>query len=162
MASLYELGNDYKAVLTMIDTAETEEDMKAIKDTLEMINESIEVKAENTAKFIKNLESDILGLKAEIDRLSNNKKRIERAIDTLKNNIDNVLKAKGVTKLDTDLFKFSYRKSESVQVDNINLLPEECKKITVTADKTTIKQMLKNNMKVAGAVLVEKQNLQIR
>ena len=77
MSSIYELNKDYAELSAMLEAAETEEEIQAIQDTLEMINVSIEEKLENTGKFIKNTESDITGIKAEIERLTAMKKTKE-------------------------------------------------------------------------------------
>ena len=70
MTSIYELNKDYAELSAMLEAAETEEEIQAIQDTLEMINVSIEEKLENTAKYMINVEADIQGIKAEIDRLN--------------------------------------------------------------------------------------------
>ena len=84
MASIYELNKNYQEVAALLETAETEEELQAINDTLEMIDVSIEEKVENTAKYIKNVESDIEGIKAEINRLTTLKKQKERNTEWLK------------------------------------------------------------------------------
>ena len=49
MPSLYELNKDYKELQAMLEVAETEEDMQAIQDTLDMLDCSIDEKVK-TAK----------------------------------------------------------------------------------------------------------------
>ena len=83
MSSIYELNKDYAELSAMLEAAETEEEIQAIQDTLEMINVSIEEKLENTGKFIKNTESDITGIKAEIERLTAMKKTKENFVERL-------------------------------------------------------------------------------
>lgn len=58
MASIYELSRDYQELSLMIETAETEEELQAINDTLDAISGALDVKLENSAKFIKNLDAD--------------------------------------------------------------------------------------------------------
>ena len=67
-----------------------------------------------------------------------------------------------INKMDTELFKLSYRKSDSVNVIDLDAVPDEYKKITIAADKTAIKKAIKEGAEVAGAELVTNQNLQIR
>ena len=59
----------------MLEEAETPEEIEAIQNTLEMLDLSIEEKIENTAKYMVNVEADIQGIKAEIDRLNKVKKQ---------------------------------------------------------------------------------------
>lgn len=70
MSSIYTLNKDYAELSTMLEAAETPEEIEAIQNTLEMLNLSIEEKIENTAKYMINVEADIQGIKAEIDRLN--------------------------------------------------------------------------------------------
>ena len=88
MSSIYTLNKDYAELSTMLEAAETPEEIEAIQNTLEMLDLSIEEKIENTAKYMVNAEADIQGIKAEIDRLNKIKKSKESTIETLKNNIE--------------------------------------------------------------------------
>ncbi|MFA6867588.1 MAG: siphovirus Gp157 family protein [Clostridia bacterium] len=162
MASIYELNRDYQEVAALLDTAETEEELQAINDTLEMIDVSIEEKVENTAKYIKNVESDIEGIKAEINRLATLKKQKERNVELLKSNIEYSLKTKGIDKLEVGTFKCGYRKSESVEVDNINDIPGDYIKTEIKADKTEIKIALKSGKVINGAHLQKNMNFYIK
>lgn len=92
MASIYELSRDYQELSLMIETAETEEELQAINDTLDAISDEFDVKLENSAKFIKNLDADIDGLDKEIKRLTLVKKRKSALIERLKLNCDNAMK----------------------------------------------------------------------
>ena len=60
---LYELTNDYLALLDAIDNDEIPEE--AIADTLESITACIEDKADSIACLLKNLDADIVAIKAE-------------------------------------------------------------------------------------------------
>lgn len=66
----------------------------------------------------------------------------------------------GHEKVDTTLFKVSFRKSEAVEVDDL-LLPEAYKVATWKADKKRLKEDLKNGLEILGAELVERKNLNI-
>lgn len=147
MSSIYTLNKDYAELSAMLEAAETEEEIQAIQDTLEMINVSIEEKLENTGKFIKNTESDITGIKAEIERLTAMKKTKENFVERLKNNVEFALKEKGLETLTVGTFKAGYRKSESVEIK---------------ADKTAIKKALKAGETVEGAEIKVNQNFYIK
>ena len=111
MASIYELSRDYQELSLMIETAETEEELQAINDTLDAISDAIDVKLENSAKFIKNLDADIDGINKEIKRLMLIKKRKSTLIERLKLNCDNAMKLNNETTKKAGTFTFSYRKS---------------------------------------------------
>lgn len=162
MASIYELNKDYAELSAMLEAAETEEEIQAIQDTLEMINVSIEEKLENTGKFIKNTESDIVGIKAEIDRLTAMKKTKENFVERLKNNVEFALKEKGLETLTVGTFKAGYRKSESVEILNLDIIPADFTKVEIKADKTAIKKAIKAGETVEGAEIKVNQNFYIK
>lgn len=68
----------------------------------------------------------------------------------------------GIELIEGRTLKISFRKSESVEVDNVDELDEKFKKVKVEADKTAIKQAIKNGEEIKGARLVKNNNLQIR
>lgn len=162
MASIYELNKDYAELSAMLETAETEEEIQAIQDTLEMLDCSIEEKIENTGKFIKNTESDIAGIKAEIDRLTTMKKTKENFVERLKNNVEFALKEKGLETLTVGTFKCGYRKSESVEITNLDVIPADYTKVEIKADKTAIKKALKAGETVDGAHIQTNMNFYIK
>lgn len=162
MASIYELNKNYQEVSALLETAETEEELQAINDTLEMLDCSIEEKVENTAKYIKNVESDIEGIKAEINRLTALKKQKERNTEWLKSNIEYALKNKGIEKLEVGTFKCGYRKSESVEVDDLNAIPSDYTKTEIKPDKTAIKKALKAGEEINGVHIQTNMNFYIK
>lgn len=162
MASIYELNKNYMEVAAMLEEAETPEDIEAIKNTLEMIDLSIEEKIENTAKYMVNVEADIQGIKAEIDRLNKIKKSKESTIETLKNNIEYSMKQKGIEKLEVGTFKAGYRKSESVEIINLDIIPADFTKVEIKADKTAIKKAIKAGETVEGAQIQTNMNFYIK
>lgn len=162
MASIYELNKNYQEVAALLETAETEEELQAINDTLEMLDVSIEEKVENTAKYIKNVESDIEGIKAEINRLTALKKQKERNTEWLKTNIEYALKTKGIDKLEVGTFKCGYRKSEKTIVDDVNKLPDELKKVEYKPMAAEIKKYIKEHGSLDGARIETCMNFYIK
>jgi len=162
MASIYELNKNYQEVSALLETAETEEELQAINDTLEMLDCSIEEKVENTAKYIKNVESDIEGIKAEINRLTALKKQKERNTEWLKSNIEYALKNKGIENLEVGTFKCGYRKSESVEVDDLKAIPSDYTKTEIKPDKTAIKKALKAGEEINGVHIQTNMNFYIK
>lgn len=162
MASIYELNKDYAELSAMLEAAETPEEVEATQNTLEMLDLSIEEKIENTAKYMVNVEADIQGIKAEIDRLNKVKKSKESTIETLKNNIEYSMKQKGIEKLEAGTFKAGYRKSESVEITNLDVIPADYTKVEIKADKTAIKKALKAGETVDGAHIQTNMNFYIK
>ena len=60
--------------------------------------------------------------------------------------------------------KISFRKSESIEVEDVNSLPSEYKvvKVTEQADKVALKEAIKGGIQVPGVYLKVNQNIQIK
>lgn len=157
MSTLYELTGIYQQIYDLDMDDETKQ------DTLESIdwNEDYENKVENYIKVIKNNDADIEARKNEIKRLSDLNKSAERKNERLKEVLKESMELTGHERVDTPLFKVSFRKSEAVEVDDL-LLPESYKVATWKADKKRLKEDLKNGLEILGAELVERKNLSIR
>lgn len=127
MATMYELTSDYNEVLELASNPEI--DPQAITDTLEAINAEIEIKAENMAKVLRELEGMATALKAEEQRLAARRKSIENNVDKIKTWLYETMKTTGKTKFKTPLFSFAIAKNGGkipvvVDVDTAEL-PDE-------------------------------------
>jgi hypothetical protein len=69
-----------------------------------------------------------------------------------------------INRLETPPLKISFRKSESVEIDDESAISFAYlkEKITYTIDKTAIKEAIKKGEVVAGARLQVNQNIQIK
>lgn len=157
MASLYELTGQYLEIYNM----ELDEETKL--DTLDSIDweTEYETKVENYIKVMKNIDADVEARKAEIKRLTKLNKADEKKKDHLKDTLSASMNATGHERVDTPLFKVSFRKSQAVEVDE-TVLPEAYKVATWKPDKKRLKEDLKNGLEIIGASLVERKNLSIR
>lgn len=157
MATLYELTGQFLDIYNM----DLDDETKA--DTLDSIdwNTDYENKVENYIKVIKNIESDVEARKAEIKRLTELNKADEKKKDHLKETLSTSMQLTGHERVDTPLFKVSFRKSQAVEVDEL-VLPESYKVATWKPDKKRLKEDLKNGLEIIGATLVERKNLSIR
>nr|DAQ53694.1 MAG TPA: resistance protein [Caudoviricetes sp.] len=157
MATLYELTGQFLDIYNL----ELDEETKI--DTLDSIdwNSDYENKVENYIKVIKNIESDVEARKNEIKRLTGLNKADEKKKDHLKETLSTSMTLTGHERVDTPLFKVSFRKSQAVEVDEL-VLPESYKVATWKPDKKRLKDDLKNGLEIVGASLVERKNLSIR
>lgn len=141
-------------------------DNNMYQDTVDMIlsDKNIEEKLESVRWVILNLTGKEKALKEEYDRIKKLHDNTKKDITRLKNLISSIMEFANKDKLDTGLAKFSFRKSKSIEVVDIEKIPEEYKrtKIEVEADKTKIKNALKENIAVEGIIEVEKKSLQIK
>ena len=156
MATLYKLTEEYLELLDLLE--EDSVDQEVVNDTLEGVGGEIEVKADNCAKLIQELNGSANTLDAEIDRL---KKR--RDAQNLKKYIESAMIATGKKKFKTDLFGFNIQKNPpSAVIDREEDIPEEywiAQKPKL--DKTALKKWLKDN-KADFAHLEQGESLRIR
>ena len=165
MANIYELTQDYLRLLEMAEDPEL--DPEVIADTFEAIDGELEIKAENYAKVMKNLEGDIAALKAEEERLSKKRKAIENNNKRMKLALQEAMEITGKTKFKTELFGFSIQKNApSVVIDaaDIRDIPEEYLKFKEPEiDKTAIKNAINAGVDFEGLAHLEvSQSLRIR
>ena len=147
MATMYELTSDFLEVLELASNPEIDPD--AIADTLEAINLEIEIKAENTAKVIKELDGMAAALKAEEQRLNARRKSIENNVERIKTGLYEAMKATGKTKFKTALFSFAIAKNGGkmpvvVDVDTVDL-PDDLVTITEKPNIDAIREYLEQN-----------------
>lgn len=165
---LYELTNDYFALMQAIDNDELPEE--AIADTLEAITASIEEKADSIACLMKNLDAECKAIKAEEERLAERRKAKEKSIERMKQYLSESLQSAGIDKVETARNRITFRKSESVEIINEDefitwaqtyrddLLTYSAPKV----NKTAIKKELKDGIEMVGAELRINQNIQIK
>ena len=143
---------------------EKEEDAEIKQDLQELIAVELKNKSNNIVYAIKNLESNNAAIDAEIERLQALKKRNSSNIDKVKSNILWFMQENNIDSIKSDLATFSKRKSESTDIENIELIPQEFITIkqTFTPDKTAIKKAIKEGREVAGAKVITNYSLQIK
>ena len=125
MNTLYQLTADYLNLLALAEDPDIDE--QAFLDTLDGIGGAIEVKAENYAKSMRQLEADAAACEAESKRLKNKSKTIDNNIKRMKQALQFAMQATGKTKFKTPLFSFYIQKnSASVVMDEqyIENIPE--------------------------------------
>lgn len=154
MASLYEIDN---AILECVDL-ETGEILDA--ERLNELQIERESKLESVALWYKNILSDAAAYKAEKDSFAEKEKVAKNKAESIKRYLDNALQGENFK---TTKVAVSFRKSEQVDIEEGAELPEEYLRFKEPeADKTKIKQALKEGIKVLGCSLVENRNIQIK
>lgn len=142
--TLYELTNEYLSLLEMAEDPDC--DPITLIDTLDGIGGEIEIKADGYAKVIRQLEADVAGLGAEIERLTKRKKTMENNIRSIKNRLEDAMVATGKTKFKTDLFSFGIQKNPPKVVidDPSRIYQEYLIEQEPKVDTMAIKNALKN------------------
>jgi hypothetical protein len=160
---LYEIEQEYLSIAQQLIDLDGELTTE-LEEQLTINREQLENKGRAYSFVIKDMETEIDIIDAEMARLNQLKERRVKAADKLKERVKDAMLLFGITEIKSPTLKINFRKSESVEVDNIELLESDYKvtKTTVSADKVKIKAAIKEGVNVNGAVLVENNNLQIK
>ena len=125
--------------------------------------EELALKRDEKIDVIANIYKDRLGDAKKIDEnikaLTARKKQCEREAEGAKRYLENMLQG---AKFKSPQNSISYRKSVSVQINDVNVIPTEFWRVKAEVDKESISKALKAGKEVTGAELVEKNNMQIR
>lgn len=165
MAKLYELAQSYQQLAAQLE--EYDLDAPTLLDTLESSNElmSIEEKAGNIVRMVKNIEADIPSLESEIKRLTDKKKAIENRAKSIKTYLQGCMEAAGLEKIKVDTFTVALQNGkESVSIIEQSAIPKKFfkTKIEQSIDKLAIYETLKAGKEVAGCKLEPSKSLRIR
>lgn len=159
--NLYEITREAQELAFLFETDELTPELEA---ALIINQDQLQAKAGNYAKVITNIQSDSDAIDAEIKRLKAMKDTKDRAVNRLKEALREAMLVSGIDKIDSSLFKLSLRRSEAVEVDLVEALPNDfvTRKVVVTADKVSIKEAIKRGENITGARIIENFSLQIK
>lgn len=165
---LYELAADYEAFIAAIEAGEIPEE--AIIDTLESIESAIEDKVENIACLLKNLAAEAAAIKVEEDKLAERRKSKEKAHERFKAYLSDMMLKCGKTKFESARNKISFRKSDAVSIDDEEKFlewaaVEHDEYLTYKSpsiNRTAIKKAIESGIKIDGAHIEIRQNIQIK
>ena len=150
--SMFELTNDYKRLLMMLEDAEDADDetiQEVIKDTLELLDGDIEAKADQIAYIIRELDADEEMLKKEEQRIKARRESIVRNRQKLVESLMEAMRAMNKTKFKTTLNSFGIRKAGGnvpVILDcPPEKLPDRFQKVSIEADVSAIREHLSAN-----------------
>lgn len=160
---LYQIEQEYVSLANQIIDNDGEPTPE-IEAALQLTVENLEQKGRGYGFIIKDLENDIDSIDKEIARLNAFKKSRSKTADRLKETLSNAMQLFQIEKLESPTLKISFRKSESVEVENADLVDAKFtnSKLVTTVDKTKIKDAIKAGETVIGAVLKQNKNLQIK
>ena len=152
--NLYEINAEIVACV--------DEETGEIIDTakLDQLRMAFGEKVEGIALYIKNLAAEAVAIKAEKEKLGERQRICENKVASLKNYLQANLCGE---KFKTARVLISYRKSESVVVDDLSKVDKSYLKYSEpVADRTAIKKAIKAGAVIEGAHLQQNQNIQIR
>jgi len=159
--SLYVIEKELADILLEIEDAGgvVSSDMES---KLAITQETLNSKCVAYGFVVMEKEGHVSLIDAEISRLEKLKKKNELLISNLKNRVADAMKEYGIEKIETPTLKLSFRKSESVEITDMAQLKGKYYTYKPTFDKTAIKNDIKAGIVVDGAILLTKENLQIK
>ena len=166
---LYELVSEEKKLNELFILAIDEEtgeirDNETLEELETELKNALVNKSEGIIKVIRNQESDLEMVSAEIERLTNLKNRMKKEIENFKDYIKFNMKKMNLKKVETSLGNISLRQSTATEIYDEASLPKEFlkEKITYTPSKTDIKKAIESGQEVKGARLVVNTSLTIK
>lgn len=163
--SLYVIASEYRQMVERL--METQDDAAAIADTIEAEAYPLEVKAQNVAYAIRNLEASAQAIKEAEQQMAERRKRMEKRAEQIREYLKGCMELAGVSKIECPHFQVSIAKNPaSVEVFEQSLIPLDYLKFPEppppAPDKTLIKQAIKDGFEVPGAKLVQGTRLNIK
>lgn len=155
--NLYEMQGKF---LKLYNSDIDDDELK--QDTLDAIRDASSDKLIGYGHVIRNLEADRDALKAEEKQLSEKRKTIENKISRMMSAVDEAMYTFGMNEVDAGNFKFKYRKSQKVVIDDEESVPPQYAEYKVSLKRSDIKDAIKAGIEVPGARIVDNQTLGLR
>ena len=155
--TLYELRAEYMELLSLLEDPDT--DPQVIADTMEGIQGEIDIKCDSYVVVIKNLESQVEMIDAELIRLEKNKSALTNNIKRMKSAVLDTIQMTGSRKMVTDHFKLSVVKNggkQPMEVDEIEKIPQDYLTMKPVANIEKIRQELEGGGQLDFARLKER------
>ena len=129
-------------------------------EKLDQLTMERDTKIENIACWIKNLTAEAEALKAQKQAFADRQETAENKVKSLKKYLSSYLAGQ---KFATDKVAISFRKTSSVNVTDMSLIPKEYLKYAEpTVDKTAVKNAIKAGAVVPGAEIAEGQSISVK
>ncbi len=159
--NIFKISDEYNTLLEQIfqQGGEITEDQEQL---LELNESNLKTKSSNYVGMIKTTESNIKTIDEEIKRLQQYKKTCKTLTEKLKGNLKYTMLKLGFEKLENGLNKVLLRKSQRVEISEIERIPSRYIIIEKKVDKKLLKEDLKKGVKIYGAELKDNKNINIK
>lgn len=169
--TLYEIADNYRAFMQMVDAGEIE-DMDAISDTLEQIQQEFDTKVDNIACLYKSMSAEADAIEAEAKRLLDRARYKRNVCDRLKTYVSQQMQSIGQTRFENERNRITFRDSASLNITDPNALATALSvadrndlfttEQTIKFDKANIRKAIKDGSTFAGCEVVTNKNIQIK
>jgi chromosome segregation ATPase len=157
---LYEISERLRALIDSIDSAETPEAYEAAQAEIERTLLTRDEKLEACCAYDRELRAEIEVLEGEIGRLKDLKTAAEKKLTAWR---EYMARCVGVgEKWKSAKFSIGWRKSRGVIVTDGTQIPSIYLREKIEIDRETLKKDLECGATIPGALLEERNNIQIR
>lgn len=155
--NLYTIANHIKAILDNVD--DEGEMAPDVEIDLNQLSDDLTVKADHIARYMRECNADAEGYKLEADRLAALSRSAANKAERLKKYLKETLDSLNITKLDTELFKFSVCKNSVPTTTlaegfDVAKLPAEFTRVKVELDAKAVVAAWKDNKPLPDALHV--------
>lgn len=159
--SLYNITEDQRLINAMLEETGGELTPE-IEEAMLITEENFISKAEAYGATISEYDAQAEACAQEIKRLQVFKKTCENVSKRMKERISDAMMTFDKDKVTAGTFRFSFRKSTAVVVENEELIPEEYFRTERTICRKELMDALKAGEVIAGAMIETRQTLQMR
>lgn len=159
--TLYSITEDQRLINAMLEETGGELTPE-IEEAMLITEENFISKAEAYGATISEYDAQAEACAQEIKRLQAFKKTCENVSKRMKERISDAMMTFDKDKVTAGTFRFSFRKSTAVVVENEELIPEEYFRTERTICRKELMDALKAGEVIAGAMIETRQTLQMR
>lgn len=154
--SILEAEKEFEEIESLSDEAKTE--------YFKSIQAQKENKIDSTVRFIQETKGKSKMVADEIERLKKLKEYYDNREERIESGIKRAMEVWGVERIETGFTKVYFRGTPAVLITDEGKIPANFfkEKITLTPDKTAIKEAIKSGKRVEGAEIVIKKSIQIK
>lgn len=161
MTSLYQIASDYERALGF--DIGSEDDADALIQLLDEVQDRFEVKAENVAKYLANIEAEGAAYRAEEVRLAERRHAMERRAERLREYLAEQMRRLSLNDLAAGVFRLKFVKNPpSLNIYNEAAIPPGYfEPQPARLDRAAITRDLKSGHAVPGAEIKQDTRLRI-
>lgn len=158
---LYEISQNYQNLRDLLEDETVPNDV--VLDALKEIDGVFEEKADNIIKLVKMVEGECELFRSEEIRLADKRRSAEKKVNDLKEYLKSNMILLDKKKIDTPLFKLTVQKNPvSVEVMDINQVPEQYLIYKMEAAKKDILKAHKEGLHIPGVSINQSESLRIK
>lgn len=160
--NLYAVQNEITEITKNIALDENGELLPSIQKSLNDLVLCKETKVLHIGRLIKNLSAEAVAIKAEIDALTIRKKRCDKQAEWLKWYLTSSVAGQAFK---DSAVEITWRRSVAINIIDKSAIPKSlCKHLPESwdPDKILIKTVIGSGQDVAGAEMIERNNIQIK